>query len=115
MPYMVIITAPDGTETTSIQAKAPDYPQIRAAVNGMIEHVPHFSRYEHAGVSYKRGQAYVNEEGLIRQLPINGEATRQWLMNLGKGPFRYQPRLFGTMIFWAKIKSPPPLPNPIPV
>lgn len=101
MPYAVIILRPDGTRTETIQAKAPEYDQLKEAVQGYIETVPHLSKLD----PYKRGRAYVNEEGILKNMPFNEQATRVWLENLGKGPFRYPPRLHGPMIYYAKMKG----------
>lgn len=96
--YNVIIIKSDGTIERSQQPKKPEYQQIRNAVKGFIQIVPHLSKFE----NYKRGEMYVNEEGLIHGLPFNETATDAWLENLGKGPFSYPPRLYGDAIYIAK-------------
>jgi len=96
--YNVIIIKAYGFIERSQQDKKPDYKQIREAVDGFIQIVPHLNKME----NYKRGEAYVNEEGLIRGLPFNQKATEIWLENLGKGHFSYEPRLFGDMIYIVK-------------
>lgn len=96
--YNVILIKPDGSIERSQQAKKPDYEQIRKAVEGYIEYVPHFSKFE----DYKRGEAIVNEEGFIKRLPFNRNATDWWLKNLGKGLFTYEPRLYGNMLYICK-------------
>ena len=111
--YTVLLVKIDGTVEETSQAKTPSYEQIKKAVGGYIEAVPHFRKYfREQGPVLVRGTAYVNEEGLINGLPFNEAATKQWLLNLGKGPFRYTPRLHGPMIYWAKvpkIKDAPPI------
>ena len=96
--YNVILIRADGSIERSQQTKKPEYEQIKKAVAGFIQIVPHLSKME----DYKRGEAYVNEEGLIHGLPFNQKATEIWLENLGKGPFSYEPRLFGDMLYIAK-------------
>src|SRR5262245_46023845 len=103
MPYIITTILPDGVYTFQTQAKAPDWHQLRRMINGYIEYVPHFTRLrtEHTG-KLTRGQACVDEEGQLKNLPFNSEATRHWLDNLGPGPFRYEPRLYGPCVFYAK-------------
>jgi len=65
---------PDGTETVTLftEGTQPSLDQLQAAVGGLIEPVDAFCA---EGV-----QAYVNEEGLLRGLPINpaGTAAVKW-------------------------------------
>ncbi len=84
--------------STSKQATRPDLKQLQAAVGGLIERVPHFEEYN--GL---KGVAWCNEEGRpeLNNLPLNEEATKAWLQNLGKGPFRYKPELFGDVVFYS--------------
>ena len=100
MPYEVIVIKPDGEITKTRQVKKPEYEEIRKTVGGLIQQVPHLMKLE----DHKRGTAFVNEEGIIHNLPFNAKATEIWLENLGKGPFSYPPHLYGNMIYYAKIK-----------
>lgn len=103
MPYLVVILKTDGTRWQSTQPNAPDLYQLQKAVGGFIETVPHFRALTHDGQSYKRGTCFCNEEGKITGLPVNVQATKAWLDNLGKGPFRYPPVLHGDCIYYAKV------------
>lgn len=99
MPYTVIIITPDGITANVVMPKAPNYEYIKATVGGFIQQVPHLTKLG----THKRGQMFVNEEGMIHSLPFNSVATKYWLENLGDGPFSYEPRLYGTAIYWAKV------------
>lgn len=72
--YDVTIIKTDGTQTTVRQPKAPTLEQLQKAVGGWIETVPYFTKFEGRG----RGRAYANEEGLLKALPLNREATTAW-------------------------------------
>lgn len=99
MPYVVVVFKVDGTIESSEQKSKPELDQIKKVVEGWIETVPHFTRYG----DHTRGMAFCNEEGLYNKA-FNAKATQAWLENLGKGPFRYEPRLHGNVIYYAKIK-----------
>lgn len=99
---VVFIIHPSGNLVKSTQPKNPELKQIQDAVGGYIERVPHFTHFEHEGVKYTRGTAWCNEEGRINGLPYNDRATQAWLECLGKGPFRYNPVLNGSVMFHAK-------------
>ena len=101
MAYTVIIIAPEGITSNTVQSKAPEYEQIKNTVGGLIQQVPHLTKLG----SHKHGQMYVNEEGRLNNLPFNPEATRIWLNNLGDGPFSYEPQLYGVAIYWAKVSK----------
>ena len=105
MPYLVVILKTDGTRWRATQPKAPDLDQMQKAVGGFIETVPHFTKLTHEGEHLSRGHCFCNEEGKITGLPINEQATKAWLDNLGKGPFRYPPVLHGDCIYYAKVKG----------
>lgn len=100
MTYRITIFNVDGTVETMMQPKKPEYDQLSRAVGGYIETVPHMTTYD----GLTRGVAYCNEEGKLRGLPFNQKATEAWLACLGNGPFRYEPRLHGKVIFCAKEK-----------
>lgn len=97
--YAVIKIITDGQIIHETSLKAPTYEVLREFVGGLIQYVPHLTKFE----NYKRGQMVVNEEELIHNLPYNQMATIIWLDNLGKGPFSYPPELYGNAIYWAKI------------
>lgn len=102
MPYWVTIihAVPKNgvASSTTTQTTRPQLKQLQSAVGGLIERVPHFTEY--LGL---RGVAFCNEEGRpeMLNLPRNEEATKAWLKNLGPGPFRYEPELFGDVIFYS--------------
>lgn len=69
--YLLIVAA-DGSETrTPFTGKGPTYQQLRDAVGNIIQPVSVFWQG-------KTRQAYVDEEGLLRGLPINERATEAW-------------------------------------
>lgn len=70
----MIVIHPDGSKVFSSLDKAPSLAQLRKAIGGgFIELVPNFSKYA--------GQpcvAFCDEEGKIKGLPENEEASRLW-------------------------------------
>lgn len=100
MAYNIIVIQADGNIIRECQLKAPNYDMIKKVVGGYIQQVPHLTKFEDA----KRGQMWVNEEGILHNLPFNEVATKAWLENLGKGPFVYEPKIYGTAIYWSKAK-----------
>lgn len=97
--FEITIIKADGSIIKSAQDRKPDLDQLVEAVGGPIDLVPHFQKLEgHSGT----GRCWANEEGKLRGLPFNAIATKAWLANLGKGPFRYDPRLCGDVIFESR-------------
>lgn len=99
--YEVFIIEPGGKLTKKEQPRPPSYIEIKAAVGGAIQQVPHLTEFR----GRRRGQMFVHEEGKVRNFPRNEVATKAWLENLGDGPFRYDPVLCGTAIYWAKKRG----------
>jgi hypothetical protein len=105
MPYAVFIIKPDGSITKTLQPKTPTYTQLRDAVAGYIETIPHFVKLEHEGETFSRGVAYCNEEGKIRGLPHNETASKLWRASL-TGDFDHnRTQLNGDVIFHAKVAT----------
>jgi hypothetical protein len=99
MSYNISVIKSDGAVIRTRQDKQPNLEQLQAAVGGDIQPVPHFRKFEnHVGV------AYADEDGQMKNLPLNMLATTMWLQNLGKGPFSYPPRLFGNVVFINREK-----------
>lgn len=98
MSYTVVVMSPDGRRVRTTQARRPDLDQLQRAVGGFIETVPHFTRLG----ELRRGVAYCNEYGRLHRLPLNADATTEWRKCLGSGPFRYEPTLLGSVVFYAK-------------
>lgn len=102
--YTVIVFRTDGTIEKTEQKKAPAYEQLRGVVGGLIQTVPHMTKYG----DYKRGQCFCNEEGQVYNLPFNANATKAWRDALGYDrkdlgtKWSYEPNLFGDVIFYAK-------------
>lgn len=99
--YKILLYKPDGTIEESHQKNKPDLAQLQSAVGGLIETVPHLIKIG----EHKRGTAFINEESQLENMPFNPMATMIWLNNLGPGPFRYPPRLYGNMIYYCKVKE----------
>lgn len=95
--YNIFILRADGKVEHSTQPKAPKLDQLQTAVGGYIETVPYFSHFKYKGVKYKRGRAYANEEGILKGLAFNTDATRAW-----KLCYAYGYGLVGDIIFFAK-------------
>jgi len=99
--YVVVIFHANGVIDKTVQPKKPDYDQMSKAVGGMIETIPAFTRF--AGLS--RGIAYANEEGLLKGLPYNRNATKAWFDDLtaqGRPFSKDRVHLVGDVIFIAK-------------
>lgn len=97
----IITIHPSGRTEMRLAKKTPNYRDLQRAVGGSIETVPHLHRLTHDGRRYTRGTAYVSETGKLNGLPLNRLATAVWLENLGAGPFWYEPKLHGTVVFVA--------------
>lgn len=97
--YNVFILRVGGQVEHSTQDNAPKLPQLQSAVGGYIETVPYFTNFTYNGKKYKRGRAYANEEGLLRNLPLNITASVAW-----RTCFRHATSLVGDVIFFAKGK-----------
>jgi hypothetical protein len=96
MPYNVYVIRANGKVEHSTQPKAPQLAQLQAAVGGYIETVPYFTKYN----GLKRGRAYANEEGLLKSLPYNHNASMAW-----KESYKFATGLVGDVIFYAKAAT----------
>lgn len=70
---MIVLKA-NGTKRVADFHNPPDLETLQKAVGGWIEKVPYFYQWE--------GQAaiaYCNEEGKLRRLPFNQNATAAWM------------------------------------
>jgi hypothetical protein len=67
----------NGTIKTTPLTKPPELEVMQEAVGGYITTVPYLKTIEHAGTVYQC-VAFVNEEGLLKKLPINEAANRIW-------------------------------------
>lgn len=97
--YNVIIFLANGKIEFSQQHRAPSLEQMQTAVGGYIERIPHFTRFEYEGKYYTRGQAFANEDGIMKKLDFNEMATDAW-QNCTVGI--QNARLFGNVIFYSK-------------
>lgn len=93
MAYKVFMIYENGTVEETEQPKAPDYKQLNAAVRGLIQTVPYFTKFR--GM---RGTAYANEEGILLGMPDNWPASKAWREN-----FAQATPLYGPVIFYAKV------------
>jgi hypothetical protein len=76
---LIIIPADDAQEIRVREAeKAPRLQELQDICDGYIEAVPHW--VEHEGM---RCVVYCNEEGKMRDLPLNRRATLLWYAALG--------------------------------
>ena len=87
----------DGSITVEEHQTEVKLEQLQKLVGGRIQHVPHYTKYEG-----RRCGAWVNEKGFWLDLPQNRVATDLWLDQLGDGPFRYHPILYGTLVIVQK-------------
>lgn len=98
--YNVFIIRASGSVEHTTQPKAPKLDQLQQAVGGYIETVPYFTKLEYKGVMYKRGRAYANEEGILKGMLLNANASKVWRAN-----FKNASGLVGDVIFYAKGQS----------
>lgn len=98
MSYAVITIPARGPVTKISQPKAPDLTQLQTLIGGYIERVPYFHKFSHDGILYTRGQAWADEDGLMKRLPHNILASASF----GWSQFDYPTNLYGTIIFYAK-------------
>ena len=71
----------DGTKAVVDYDKPIQLDDIQKAVGGWIELVPDFDTYEG-----KTGAvAFCNEEGKLKNLPVNDKATEAWAASIGEG------------------------------
>ena len=95
--YKVTVIQPDGVVTVTEHADVP-LEMLQRAVGGFIQMVPHFTQYDGHPC-----EAYVNEEGRLKNMPLNAKATALWEFFLGEGPFQYKPLLFGPLVIKQKV------------
>ena len=71
--YRLTTVTADGYVEDQIQDRPFTLEQLQKAVRGYIETVCYFSKYDG-----KKARVYANEEGIIRDLPINRWASEEW-------------------------------------
>jgi hypothetical protein len=76
---MIIITS-SGTRTEKPLVSPPTLKELQHAVQGYIEKVPYFDRYLHE-TGMRDCLVYCNEDGKLKQMPVNTEATRLWRLS----------------------------------
>lgn len=76
--HMILVTAKGEYKITRLSS-APDIDQLQAAVRGHIEVVPFFNKF----MGY-RCVAFCNEEGKLKNLPVNTKAQGLWASALDR-------------------------------
>jgi len=78
---MILVIPADGTQPIRRYeaSKEPPLQQLQDWVDGYIERVPLFDRWEDL-----RCNVYANEEGKLRNLPVNERATMAWWVTIGQ-------------------------------
>jgi len=99
--YRLFTIQPDGTINEEILAgpKPPKLKLLQQRVGGWIETIPYFTQFVHNGKAYKRGAAFANEEGIIKDLPFNISASRAW-----KNVFPHATPLHGPVVIYFREK-----------
>lgn len=97
--YRITVLHPDNKTTLAVHSRKPDLKTLQALVGGLIQLVPHWTMWEG-----QRAEVWCNENGRIHDLPFNPLATQKWKDVLGKGPFSYEPKLFGDVAIVQKLK-----------
>lgn len=108
--YVVVIIHHTGKVTKVIQAKEPKLEELQKIVGGYIERIPHFSQLavrsgdEKKVYAYQGGHCYANEEGKLKEMPLNMLAWEVW-----KGQYAFvDQHLVGDVVFVAKTTEPIP-------
>lgn len=104
MRKLTVIKA-DGSDRVVTYVKKADLRMLQKFVGGLIQPLPHFTMFEG-----KRCAAYMNEEGLLQNLPVNDTATQLWKNALGWKPetaqkFWYEPIVQGDMVIDQKADA----------
>lgn len=86
------IIYPDGSEKVEQHDGVP-LEMLQEHAGGPIQLLHHLVQYDN-----QECNAWVNEEGCIRRLPLNEKATALWKFFLGEGPFWYEPQIFGNLV-----------------
>lgn len=90
----IVIPANSAQPIVRVQrSRSPRLSELQAEVDGPIQMVPGFDRFESS-----EAVCYCNEEGLLHELPLNSRASAAWLDSLGPGPFSYPPQLLGDVV-----------------
>jgi hypothetical protein len=82
----------NGTVKTTPLNGPPDLDTMQEAVGGYITQVPYLDSVEHAGTVYQC-VAFVDEEGMLKNKPVNEFANRIWdaaLKRSGNEDVRYR-------------------------
>jgi hypothetical protein len=99
MKEMLILKV-DGTTETIRTEKPPTLDQLQEAVGGYIQIVPDWPRW-----TSKPCEVYCDENGLLKEKPLNRQATLAWRAQL-KGA--YDPdmaRLWGDVVIVTSVKE----------
>ena len=89
---------PYGEVVQTVHPKQPDLAWLQEQVDGWIETVPYFTKFQ----GRTRGTAYANEEGIIKGMPFNRTATEAY----GRC-FEFAQNLYGPVVitFREKIEA----------
>lgn len=80
MQGTIVVIPIEGDITTTALTAVPDLEDMQAHVGGWLELLPRWSTY--AG---KPAVAFCNEEGLLKNLPVNVRATEMWCAQFSSG------------------------------
>lgn len=90
----------NGEITKTVMPKNPPYEVWKEACGGIVQQVPYFTKLVYQGKQYTRGTLFVNEEGIIRGMPVNDTLTRAWRLQ-----YPYATVLHGDGIYYATEKE----------
>lgn len=98
MAYRIVFIPADSEKPVEIQTanRKPTYTQLSKFVGGYIERVPLFDTWK-----TRKCDAWCNEEGKLRNLPLNERATMAWWLTVGQVTYP----LVGDTVIVAKVKS----------
>lgn len=99
--YTVYIFKANGVVVSGTQPKQPTLAQLQQAVGGYIETVPYFNAY----ANLKRGTCYADEDGILKNKPVNTKATELWRQNAERYGLTLRQNLCGDVVFYAKFKE----------
>lgn len=91
--FYIVTIAPDGKIDTTEQNKCPTIFQLQQAVGGYCERVPHWRQWDN-----KDCVALFDEDGKMKDLPINETATGFWIAEASRQRFAISDVIRGPVV-----------------
>ena len=103
MTFILTVLRPDGSEHQQTMTIFPGLEQLQTAVGGYVEPVPAMTTYKG-----RPCQAFFDEDGRMKQLPVNWPATRLWhdaLHSTGRPLREPLPEIVGNLLIICEDKT----------